>query len=380
MGSMAQISSFPDTSFKCEWPSCAMLRFEKYDEWTTHQESHYFALSSGAEQSGVLTCRWPNCRAGRSSKTFGTLSILRKHMLTHVNRFCCSQQGCNITFTRASDLARHMSTKHDNTRYFYCPHVPCERNVRGFSRRDKLDEHIRKSHLFDSPLPKFALAAPQQQSFSSTNSAVLHDLKRHAILPIGEPARDELAMIPSSHKSGSTIIENYQTTSTDTETSSDGSNPDSSHEPSEYSVDEEPVLLSPNEQKLSLVNRLMVHFYLLFKLQISAGKQNNATDAEEGLRSSTSNGQSSNTIETSGSRLTTNGKRGCEDNVDKRFESDDDDGGSQKRKRPRAQAKDKELSVEDANLACPYYNRNPHKYHSMTSCPGPGWKTVHRMK
>jgi hypothetical protein len=175
-------------------------------------------------------------------------------------------------------------------------------------------------------------------------------------------------------------MEKYQTANTDTETSSDDSNLDSPHGSSDDSADEESDLLSPKEQKILLVNRLMGYFYLFFKLQTSAGKQITATDAEKGPGSSTSNGQSSNTVKPSGLKSTTNRKRGCEDNVDKRFESDDDDGGSQKRKRPRAQDKDDELSVEDANFACPYYKRNPREYHSMTSCPGPGWKTIHRMK
>ena len=31
-------------------------------------------------------------------------------------------------------------------------------------------------------------------------------------------------------------------------------------------------------------------------------------------------------------------------------------------------------------FACPYYKRNPEKYRKWTSCPGPGWDEVHRVK
>ncbi|KAK3986407.1 hypothetical protein QBC44DRAFT_248364 [Cladorrhinum sp. PSN332] len=31
-------------------------------------------------------------------------------------------------------------------------------------------------------------------------------------------------------------------------------------------------------------------------------------------------------------------------------------------------------------FACPYFKRNPRKYRNWTSCPGPGWEEVHRVK
>ena len=31
-------------------------------------------------------------------------------------------------------------------------------------------------------------------------------------------------------------------------------------------------------------------------------------------------------------------------------------------------------------FACPYFKRNPKKYRNWTSCPGPGWDEVHRVK
>jgi hypothetical protein len=33
-----------------------------------------------------------------------------------------------------------------------------------------------------------------------------------------------------------------------------------------------------------------------------------------------------------------------------------------------------------ARLACPFFKNNPAKYQNWTSCPGPGWASVHRIK
>ena len=54
---------------------------------------------------------------------------------------------------------------------------------------------------------------------------------------------------------------------------------------------------------------------------------------------------------------------------------DDEDGDNRRRKRPRPTSSD-----EAKKLACPYYKRNPQRYGRWTSCPGPGWDEVHRVK
>ncbi|KAK0719110.1 hypothetical protein B0H67DRAFT_459235, partial [Lasiosphaeris hirsuta] len=51
------------------------------------------------------------------------------------------------------------------------------------------------------------------------------------------------------------------------------------------------------------------------------------------------------------------------------------DGDSRRRKRARLTS-----ANEAKKLACPYYKRNPRKYSKWTSCPGPGWDEVHRVK
>jgi hypothetical protein len=50
-----------------------------------------------------------------------------------------------------------------------------------------------------------------------------------------------------------------------------------------------------------------------------------------------------------------------------------------------SQPKKSRLNVENLEddlqrLACPFYQHNPSKHTKWTSCAGPGWKTIHRLK
>lgn len=56
-------------------------------------------------------------------------------------------------------------------------------------------------------------------------------------------------------------------------------------------------------------------------------------------------------------------------------EEDDGDG---RRKKPRKTAPNSKSGGR--KFACPYFKRNPRKYGKWTSCPGPGWDEVHRVK
>jgi len=56
-------------------------------------------------------------------------------------------------------------------------------------------------------------------------------------------------------------------------------------------------------------------------------------------------------------------------------EDGEEDGDNRRRKRPRVA-----ISGETRKLACPYFKRTPIKYSKWTSCPGPGWDEIHRVK
>lgn len=58
-------------------------------------------------------------------------------------------------------------------------------------------------------------------------------------------------------------------------------------------------------------------------------------------------------------------------------EDADDDGNA--RKHPKRNEK-RNRAVRPVKYACPFYKRNPARYISFRSCPGPGWDDVHRVK
>lgn len=63
-------------------------------------------------------------------------------------RHHCQEDGCLESFTRQSDLNRHMRTKHGRKSIF-CPHNGCRHasaRTGGFARRDHLVQHLRKMH------------------------------------------------------------------------------------------------------------------------------------------------------------------------------------------------------------------------------------------
>jgi hypothetical protein len=69
--------------------------------------------------------------------------------LTVDGRFLCTKEGCTSSFTRKADRDRHLDTQHGNVRHFHCHILGCNRGVgnwKGYSRIDKLQEHMRKKH------------------------------------------------------------------------------------------------------------------------------------------------------------------------------------------------------------------------------------------
>jgi len=60
--------------------------------------------------------------------------------------FKCIYNDCGSVFTRLSDLKRHHRGIHKRCVSFYCRFAGCQRARRGFSRKDKRDDHERRLH------------------------------------------------------------------------------------------------------------------------------------------------------------------------------------------------------------------------------------------
>ena len=90
-------------------------------------------------------CSWPHCRFHRSGKTFASRNAFKKHLRTHIKAYRCIQDGCTYDkpFATAHDLNRHVESIHTSSRRFPCPIESCDQR---FSRRDKLDKHIKTVH------------------------------------------------------------------------------------------------------------------------------------------------------------------------------------------------------------------------------------------
>ena len=58
----------------------------------------------------------------------------------------CTYDNCGTPFRRHWDLKRHHTTVHLRVGTFFCGFNGCARRTRGFSRKDKRDEHERHAH------------------------------------------------------------------------------------------------------------------------------------------------------------------------------------------------------------------------------------------
>ncbi|KAK0715349.1 hypothetical protein B0H67DRAFT_580501 [Lasiosphaeris hirsuta] len=70
-------------------------------------------------------------------------------------------------------------------------------------------------------------------------------------------------------------------------------------------------------------------------------------------------------------------RRKAKDEVEEIEHASDHDG---RRKKPRRTPADTSITSGGKKFACPYFKRNRKKYSKWTSCPGPGWDEVHRVK
>ncbi|KAF8861418.1 hypothetical protein BDZ45DRAFT_774688 [Acephala macrosclerotiorum] len=62
-------------------------------------------------------------------------------------RFLCNVPGCPKTFTRKADRDRHVQSWHNCATLHFCPILGCKKSLgKPYSRKDKLQEHMRKKH------------------------------------------------------------------------------------------------------------------------------------------------------------------------------------------------------------------------------------------
>jgi hypothetical protein len=94
----------------------------------------------------------------------------RKMLQKATTVFKCEHPGCNTTFGRKNERARHIREKHTvTTEAFFCPVVDCPMGVgHKFHRIDKLRDHLRGQKISSCPwsclLPECSEIAPNKAS------------------------------------------------------------------------------------------------------------------------------------------------------------------------------------------------------------------------
>ena len=115
-----------------------------------------FSGGPSAEGSGGNTTEAISTTSQRQEPTTKATSLNSSspssshQALNTASQYCCDRPECVTLapFRRKPDLARHMTTRHGDRGTHLCPHSSCKRSQsgKGFSRKDNLDEHIRRCH------------------------------------------------------------------------------------------------------------------------------------------------------------------------------------------------------------------------------------------
>lgn len=144
-----------------------------------------------------------------------------------------------------------------------------------------------------------------------------------------------------------------------------------------------PSLLSKEDQKKLLLDRLMNH---LFKLLASNDRHyagagsSSSNDTSPTSSTSSSLNEATSPLRTRATatlcRRSPNGrgKRPADREAD--GDSGEDEDGRRRSKAKFAKTEE----IETRRLACPFFKRDPHRFKEERSCVGPGWMTVHRVK
>jgi hypothetical protein len=105
-----------------------------------------------------------------------------------ISRVPCGFAWCGKTFTRSTDLKRHVDTVHFPKNWFWCPIPNCNRSFdcaspKPFPRKDKRNAHCRKVHeievadsaAFETHLAQESIQLPQE--FGDSFTASIDDLQ-----------------------------------------------------------------------------------------------------------------------------------------------------------------------------------------------------------
>jgi hypothetical protein len=256
-------------------------------------------------------------------------------------------------------------------------------------RRNIFHDHNREdqmAHLSDESPDKFSTAESSTQQALADCAVQLTDTSRHEIenwKPRRPDAQIENCMLRSAAEDEvqSTYNTQERVTSPQPVLGTPAATPSAPHSSEDEAVDlsEESIdgssmscLNDIGAQKEEILNRLMLHFYELFAGTTFAQCTSN--------NSSSPTSSSKQSVQPPGNTARSTGrKRKSKESSEGDGREDEDRDKPSKRPRGLGDA-DREESLLERRLACPYYKKHRGRFQPSRACAGPGWLTVHRLK
>ncbi|KAF2495305.1 hypothetical protein BU16DRAFT_386157 [Lophium mytilinum] len=217
------------------------------------------------------------------------------------------------------------------------------------------------------PQLQMRVRAAEKSDFNSLGSnatravATAHFSSRSVPEDVKEPNAEE---IYPEENSGTENLENSNT--------SDGE--DSSYSGTSSSPTRNNALLvsQVEEKRQALLDRLMEYFYSTFDPSARGFKSYTGPNSlGNSGASGIGNGANKHSSEATGSHRAVDN-----DSLSHKGDAGDDSNDGP----PRGGKLRKNWSGSVKRLACPYFKHNPRRYQDITSCPGPGWSSVPRLK
>jgi hypothetical protein len=126
--------------FSCDWPGCTSTKL--FSNKIARSEHVSATHIPEVLQNTSGSCTWPGCIKSK----LDTSKKLETHVINiHIEPLRCAFSGCSRTepFGRKGDLDRHIASVHKKERSWKCPRRNCIFHIKGFPRKDKLNEHLR---------------------------------------------------------------------------------------------------------------------------------------------------------------------------------------------------------------------------------------------
>ena len=114
---------------------------------TSNLGSVYFMPDDGGQHSSAFTPPALAFDNAADVSTNASTAVASSATSFADQRHYCPHPGCGASVKHAADLGRHMKKHQDGPKEYDCPMRGCRRQgVDGFTRKDKLNDHLKAKH------------------------------------------------------------------------------------------------------------------------------------------------------------------------------------------------------------------------------------------